>query len=512
MKLIYLWIYLIKCNVYTYIYVYVILCCSDVSLEVSNDSNQSKDNVIEWLLNAISAYLVKKESTLNVNYLFEAEKLKENDKGMVVLFNKLLLYLISVSSNNEEFVKKIKVLEVNEICFYWNVVEMFGKFDGNNLRDVPMVSVNEFDEMKRYLEGKVKKLEKIEKDCKTIIEKHLSEVVIKENSIKKMKETIERLEKEQKQNEIKYENEKSEIDKIKEQNDLLQKEIEELKQNNDKYQHEIISLKESNGQYQQVIVDLNERNNALLKETQMLKDNTHYQQEIQSLKESNDQYQQEIHSLKDSNTQYQNEIQNLKETQIHNYKVEIENLKESNTTYQQQLQHANDNNTQLQQKISEYETTTNQQQTSINSFQNEIETLQKEIENLTQSNTNYQQQLQTSNETNTQYQQQLKESNDNTLLLQQKLSEYESTANQQVSSINSLQQELNQMRLQLNETSQQNQTLQNTITSLSTKPPLFISNSPPSIQYLQTDSLSNTRLPSPILTETLFELASKLLN
>ena len=389
--------------------------------------------------------MVKKNSTFNLNYLFEVEKLKENDKEMVVLFSKLLLYLVSLSENNEQFVKKVKALEVNEICLYWNVVEMFGKFDGNNLRDVPMFSVNEFEDMKMYLEGKVKKLEKIEKDCKTIIEKHLTEVVLKENLIKKMKETIERLERELKEKGVECDNAKGEIDKMKEQNEMMHKEIVELKESNDKQQQEIVSLNESNAQYQQ-------------------------------------------------------EIQMLKETEINNYKIEIEKLKESNNNYQQQLQNANDNNTQLQSKLSEYETTTNQQQTSITSLQTQIETLQKEMANLTQTNTNYQQQLQTSNETNTQYQKQL--------------SQYENTTNQQSSTISTLQHELNQLHLQLNETSQQNQSLQHTITTLTSKPPLHISNPPITIQYIQTDSLSSTTtpLPSPILTETLFELATKLLN
>lgn len=379
--------------------------------------------------------MVKKNSTFNLNYLFEVEKLKENDKEMVVLFSKLLLYLVSLSENNEQFVKKVKALEVNEICLYWNVVEMFGKFDGNNLRDVPMFSVNEFEDMKVYLEGKVKKLEKIEKDCKTIIEKHLMEVVLKENLIKKMKETIERLEKELKEKEADYDNAKGEINKMKEQNEMMNKKIEELKESNNKQQQEIVSLNESNAHYQQ-------------------------------------------------------EIQTLKENEINNYKIEIEKLKESNNNYQQQLQS----------KLSEYETTTNQQQTSISSLQNQIETLQKEITNLTQTNTQYQQQLQTSN--------------DNTLLLQQKLSQYENTTNQQSSTISTLQHELNQLRLQLNETSQQNQSLQHTITTLTSKPPLYISNPPITIQYIQTDSLPSTTtpLPSPILTETLFELATKLLN
>lgn len=385
--------------------------------------------------------------------------MKENDKEMVVLFSKLLLYLVSLSENNEQFVTKVKALEVNEICLYWNVVEMFGKFDGNNLRDVPMFSVNEFEDMKVYLERKVKKLEKIEKDCKTIIEKHLSEVVLKENLIRKMKETIERLERELKEKGGECDNAKGEIDK----------------------------MKESNEKQQQEIVSLNESNDAYLKDIQL---------------------------LKESNAQYQQEIQTLKETEINNYKIEIEKLKECNNNYQQQLQNANDNNTQLQSKLSEYETTTNQQQTSITSLQNQIETLQHEIANLTQTNTTYQQQLQTSNETNTQHQQQIKDINDNNLLLQQKLSQYENTTNQQSSTIATLQHELNQLRLQLNETSQQNQSLQHTITTLTSKPPLHINNPPITIQYIQTDSLSSTAtpLPSPILTETLFELATKLLN
>ena len=378
---------------------------------------------------------------------------------MVVLFSKLLLYLVSLSENNEQFVTKVKALEVNEICLYWNVVEMFGKFDGNNLRDVPMFSVNEFEDMKVYLERKVKKLEKIEKDCKTIIEKHLSEVVLKENLIRKMKETIERLERELKEKGVECDNAKGEIDK----------------------------MKESNEKQQQEIVSLNESNDAYLKDIQL---------------------------LKESNAQYQQEIQTLKETEINNYKIEIEKLKECNNNYQQQLQNANDNNTQLQSKLSEYETTTNQQQTSITSLQNQIETLQHEIANLTQTNTTYQQQLQTSNETNTQHQQQIKDINDNNLLLQQKLSQYENTTNQQSSTIATLQHELNQLHLQLNETSQQNQSLQHTIITLTSKPPLHINNPPITIQYIQTDSLSSTAtpLPSPILTETLFELATKLLN
>ena len=510
-------------------------------MEIASDGNHG-DNIIECLLNTISAFLVKKQCTFNADTLFEVEKLKGNDKEMVSLFNKLLLYLISVSQNSEEFTKKIKTLEVNEIGCYWNVVEMFGKFDGNNLREVPLVSVNEFDDMKQYLERRIKKLEKTEKDCKTIIEKHLSEVVFKENLINQLKTTIDKLEKQQKQNEIEMGNAKSEIDKAKEQNEMLQKELEDLKENNAQFQQEIISLKESNGQFQQVIINLNESNDAYQKEIKTLQDNnnskyqnelqtlkdsntqfqqeiqtlkdsnTQYQQELQTLTDSNSEYQKEIRTLKDSNTQYQQELQTLNETTINNYKLELDKLTQSNNNYQQQLQDINDNNIQLQQKLSEYEATTNQQQTSIDSLQNRIETLQKEIEQLTQANTNYQQQLQSANEANTQYQTQIQASNDNTALFQQKLSEYENTTNEQASTISSLLQELKQVRLQIDETSQQNQSLQNTITSLTTKPPLFISTLPISIEYIQTDSLSSTPLPSPILTETLFELASKLLN